>query len=294
MAAEAAAFVAAVVARTVASVVSAVASTPLVAACAALAPVSSWIIPTTVRIPVYSPINPSMIPVTTCHALPLPCSALVIPSMLLPIFLIPSQPCCKAFPVLIETFSVSTPASLIASALSFHAAICWLISAASSIVAVCSWSLSISILSLISFRLLASSFHSGVLSTAAPAFRMASALAFHAAICWLIAAASSAVAFCSFSLRIWILSLISRSVSASSFHSGVLSSAALPAFRMASAFCSHNSICWLISTASSADAVCSFSLRIWTLSEIAFKLLASSFHFGLAVPVTFPALAVGA
>ena len=74
--------VVAIVARVAASAVSAPASTPLVAACAALAAVSSSITPTIVLIPSYRLRKPSIILHTICQALPLPFNASVIFSTL--------------------------------------------------------------------------------------------------------------------------------------------------------------------------------------------------------------------
>ena len=103
------------------------------------------------------------------------------------------EACAFHFGVLSST---ALPAFFIALAFSVHIAICWLIVAASSTLASLSLSCNICILALISFRVVASSFHSGVLSlTAFPASSIASALACHRAICWLISAASSTVAF---------------------------------------------------------------------------------------------------
>ena len=135
--------------------------------------------PIIVCIPSYKPIKPSTIPTTTCQALPLPFSASVMLSTLLAIPLIAPQLCIKLLAVDWPVFSASFPALRIASAFAFQAAICWLISAASSIVAVSSWLFSIWIFVLISFSVLASAFQTGALfCDALPAFSIASAFAF--------------------------------------------------------------------------------------------------------------------
>ena len=97
-----------------------------------------------------------------------------------------------------------------------------------------------------------------------------------------MAAASSAVASCSLACSISILSPISRRVAASSFHSGVLSPAALPAFSIASAFACHPAICWLMAAASSTLAVCSFARSTSILSFMPFRVVAASSYTGLA------------
>ena len=150
-------------------------------------------------------------------------------------------------------------------------------------------------LSLISFKVLASSFHSGPLSTALPAFLIASALAFHASICLLMVAASSLLAVCNFSCNMLILSPISFKVVASSFQSGLLSSAALPAFSIASAFSCQPAICWLMVAASSTLAVCSFLRSISILSLIAFKVVAFASNFGASTfgVVALPPVGLG-